>query len=173
MGDFSDYEEFTWIATIIGVRGVRGEVRVKYFTNYPEFYLNTKLFYIETKKKLFPIKVLRFKSVKKGWIIFFEGIETREAAEKIKGNRLLLPDKKLKPLEKNEYFIHQMIGCSVEDRNGFVLGKVTNFLETAANNVFEVRNGEKEFLIPDVPHIVLELDIEKQRMIINPIPGLI
>ena len=173
MGDFSDYEEFTWIATIVGVRGVIGEVRVKYFTDNPEYYLNTKFFFIENNKKLLPIKVLKIRAAKKGWIIFFKGIETRDAAEKIKGSRLLLPDKKLKPLENNEFFIHQLIGCRVEDRNGCFLGKVTDFLETAANNVFEVQNGKNEFLIPDVPHVVLELDIKKQRMIINPIPGLI
>ena len=173
MGDFSDYEEFTWIATIVGVRGVRGEVRVKYFTDDPEYYLNIKLFFIETEKKLLPIKVLRFNSAKNGWVVLFEGIETRDAAEKIKGSRLLLPDKQLKPLEKNEFFVHQIIGCRVEDSNGVFLGKVTDFLETAANNVFEVQNGKNEFLIPDVPHVILELDIENQRMIIDPIPGLI
>ena len=52
MGDFSDYEEFTWIATIVGARGVGGELRVKYFTDNPEYYLNTKLFFLENQRKL-------------------------------------------------------------------------------------------------------------------------
>jgi len=173
LGDFNDYEDYTWIASIVGVRGVRGEVRVKYFTDSPEYYLKTKTFYIESEKELHPMKVRRLTSAKKGWVIFFEGIETRDDAEYIKGNRLLLPDKQLKPLEKNEYFIHKLIGCRVEDMNGCFLGNVTDFLETSANNVFEVQNGKKEFLIPDVPHVVLELDIEKKQMIIDPIPGLI
>ena len=173
MGDFSDYKEYTWIATIVGVRGVSGEVRVKYFTDSPEYYLNTKLFFLENQRKLIPRSVLRLKSAKKGWLIVFEGIETRDDAEKIKGCRLLLPDKQLKPLEKNEFFVHQLIGCRVEDKSGCFLGNVTDFLETGANNVLEVQNGEIEFLIPDVPHVVLEFDIEKQRIIIDLIPGLI
>ena len=86
---------------------------------------------------------------------------------------LLLPDEQLKPLESNEFFVHQLIGCRVEDQNGLFLGEVTDFLETGANNVYEVRNGKNEFLIPDVPHVVLELDLEKQCMVIDPLPGLI
>ncbi|RTZ84575.1 MAG: 16S rRNA processing protein RimM, partial [SAR324 cluster bacterium] len=42
-----------------------------------------------------------------------------------------------------------------------------------ANNVYEVRNGKSSFMIPDVPHVVLELDVESRRMKIDPLPGLI
>ena len=86
---------------------------------------------------------------------------------------MLLPDEQLKPLESDEFFVHQLIGCRVEDQDGRFLGEVANFLETGANNVYEVHNGESEFLIPDVPHVVLELDLEKQLMVIDPLPGLI
>ena len=50
MVDSIDYEEFTWIATIVGVRGVSGEVRVKCYTDSPEYYLNTKIFFLENQK---------------------------------------------------------------------------------------------------------------------------
>ena len=91
----------------------------------------------------------------------------------LKGCRLLLPDDQLKPLDSNEVFVHQIIGCRVEDQKGRILGEITDFLETGANNVYEVSNGSSAFLVPDVPHVVLELNVEKQRMVIDPIPGLI
>ena len=172
MSDYS-YENYTWIGTIVGVRGVKGELRVKHFTDCPEYYLNTEFLYLENKKNLLPKRVLKFKLAKKGWSILFEGVSTRDAAEKIKGCRLLLPDKQLKPLEKNEFFVHELIGCRVQDMNGCFIGNVTNYLVTPANNVFEVKNGKKEFLIPDIPHVVLKLNIKTKRMIIDPIPGLI
>ncbi len=173
MSDFSDYDDLTWFATIVGAHGIKGAVRVKFFTETPEYYLSVKLFFLENARQLLPIKVSRILPAKKGWIIFFEEIDSRNAAEKIKGCRLLLPDEQLKPLESDEFFIHQLIGCRVEDQNGLFLGEVTDFLDTGANNVYEVHNGESEFLIPDVPHVVLELDLEKQRMVIDPLPGLI
>ena len=53
------------------------------------------------------------------------------------------------------------------------MGKISDVLETGANNVYEVRNGRCSFMIPDVPHVVLELDVESRRMKIDPLPGLI
>ncbi|MEC8981181.1 MAG: ribosome maturation factor RimM [SAR324 cluster bacterium] len=173
MSDFSDFDDLTWFATIVGAHGTKGAVRVKFFTETPEYYLSVKLFYLENAGQLLPLKVSRILPSKKGWIILFEEIEDRNAAENIKGCRLLLPDEQLKPLESDEFFVHQLIGCRVEDQNGRFLGEVVDFLETGANNVYEVHNGESEFLIPDVPHVVLELDLEKQLIVIDPLPGLI
>ena len=173
MSNFSDYDDLTWFATIVGAHGIKGAVRIKFFTETPEYYLSIKLFFLEDSGQLLSLKVSRIISAKKGWIVLFEEIDSRNAAENIKGCRLLLPDEQLKPLEADEFFVHQLIGCRVEDQNGCFLGEVTDFLETGANNVYEAHNGESEFLIPDVPHVVLELDLEKHCMIIDPLPGLI
>ena len=107
------------------------------------------------------------------WIILFEGINSRNDAEALKGCRLLLRDDHLRPLEANEFFFHEIIGCNVEDQKGRILGEITDILETGANNVYEVSNGSSAFLVPDVPHVVLELNIETQKMVIDPLPGLI
>ena len=173
LNKFSDYADLTWFATVVGAHGIKGAVRVKFFTETPEYYLSVKLFFLENSGQLLSSKVSRILPSKKGWIVFFEGIDSRDAAENIKGCRLLLPDEQLKPLETDEFFVHQLIGCRVEDQNGRFLGEITDFLETGANNVYEVQNGDSEFLIPDVPHVVLELNLEKHCMIIDPLPGLI
>ena len=76
-------------------------------------------------------------------------------------------------LEANEFFLHNIIGCRVEDQKGRILGKITEILETGANNVYEVSDGSSVFLVPDVPHVVLEMNVETKRMVIDPLPGLI
>ena len=173
MSDLSDYDELTWVATIVGAHGIKGAVKVKYFSDAPEYYLNAKLFFLETASQLRSLNVLQIRPAKNGWIILFEGLNSRNDVEMLKGCRLLLPDDQLKPLESNEVFVHQLIGCSVEDEKGQILGKISDFLETGANNVFEVQNGTSNFMVPDVPHVVLELDLEAQQMIIDPLPGMI
>ncbi len=173
MSFFNDYDELTWVATIVGAHGIKGAVKVKYFTETPDYYLNVGLFILENDGQLKNLKVLRIRSVKNGWIILFEEVDSRNTAERLKGCRLLLPDGQLGPLKPGEVFIHQLIGCSVEDKNGIYLGEISEFLETGANNVFEVRNGKNSFMIPDVPHVVLDLNIESRRMTIDPMPGLI
>ena len=79
----------------------------------------------------------------------------------------------MRPLEANEFFLHKIIGCRVEDQKGRILGKITDILETGANNVYEVSDGSSVFLVPDVPHVVLEMNVETKRMVIDPLPGLI
>ena len=173
MTDYNDYKEHTWVATIVGVHGIKGAVRARYLTNTPDYYLKENTLFLEKAGILSALNVLRINQSKNFWIILFEEINSRNDAEYLKGCRLLLPDSRLRPLQSNEFFLHQIIGCSVEDQKGQILGEITDILETGANNVYEVSNGNKAFLVPDVPHVVLELNIETQRMIIDPLPGLI
>ena len=84
-----------------------------------------------------------------------------------------MPDNHLRPLEANEFFLHKIIGCRVEDQKGQILGKIIDILETGANNVYEVSDGSSVFLVPDVPHVVVEINVETKRMVIDPLPGLI
>ena len=173
MTDYNDYDEHTWIATIVGVHGIKGAVRARYITDTPDYYLKEKVLFLEKTRRLSALNIIHISQSKNCWIILFEGINSRNDAEVLKGCRLLLPDDQLKPLESNEVFGHQIIGCRVEDHKGRILGKITDFLETGANNVYEVSNGSSAFLVPDVPHVVLEFNGHTKRMIIDPLPGLI
>ena len=173
MTDYNDYDEHTWIATIVGAHGIKGAVRARYVTDTPDYYLKEKVFFLEKEGILSALNIISINNSKNCWIILFDEIHSRNDAEVIKGCRLLLPDCKLRPLEANEFFLHKIIGCQVEDQKGRILGKITDFLETGANNVYEVSNGSSAFLVPDVPHVVLELNVESKRMIIDPLPGLI
>ena len=172
MTDYNDYDEHTWIATIVGAHGIKGAVRARYVTDSPDYYLKEKVFFLEKDGILSALNLIRISQSKNCWIIIFEEINSRNDAEVLKGCRLLLPDDHLRPLESNEVFLHQIIGCRVEDQKGRILGRITDVLETGANNVYEVSNESSAFMVPDVPHVVLELNVETQRMIINPIPGL-
>ena len=173
MTDYNDHDEHTWIATIVGAHGIKGAVRARYFTNTPDYYLKEKLFFLEKEGILSPLNIISINKSKNCWIIRFDEIHSRNDAEVIKGCRLLLPDDHLRPLESNEFFLHKIIGCRVEDQKGQILGKITNILETGANNVYEVSDGSSVFLVPDVPHVVLDMNVETKKMVIDPLPGLI
>ena len=173
MTNYDDYKEYTWIATIVGAHGIKGAVRARYLTSNPDYYLKEKALFLEKTGILSSLNIVSINQSKNCWIILFEKINSRNDAEVLKGCRLLLPDDRLRPLQSNEFFLHQILGCRVEDQKGQILGEITDILETGANNVYEVSNGNKAFLVPDVPHVVLELNIETQRMIIDPLPGLI
>ena len=173
MNDYNDHDEHTWIATVVGAHGIKGAVRARYFTDTPDYYLKEKVFFLEKEGILSALNIISINKSKNCWIILFDEIHSRNDAEVIKGCRLLLPDNHLRPLEANEFFLHKIIGCRVEDQKGRILGKITDILETGANNVYEVSDGSSVFLVPDVPHVVLEMNVETKRMVIDPLPGLI
>ena len=173
MTDYNDHDEHTWIATVVGAHGIKGAVRARYFTDTPDYYLKQKVVFLEKEGTLSALNIISINKSKNCWIILFDEIHSRNDAEVIKGCRLLLPDNHLRPLEANEFFLHNIIGCRVEDQKGRILGKITAILETGANNVYEVSDGISVFLVPDVPHVVLEMNVETKRMVIDPLPGLI
>ena len=70
MSEFRDYDDLTWFATILGAHGIKGAVRVKFFTETPEYYLSVKSFLIENEGKLRNLNISRILPSKDGWIIF-------------------------------------------------------------------------------------------------------
>ena len=64
MSVFNDYDELTWVATIVGAHGIKGAVRVKYFTDTPDYYLNVELFFLESEGQLQSLKVLQIRPTK-------------------------------------------------------------------------------------------------------------
>ena len=173
MTDYNDHDGHTWIATVVGAHGIKGAVKAKYVSSTPDYYLKEKVFFLEKEGILNALNIISINNSKNCWIILFDEIHSRNDAEVIKGCRLLLPDNHLRPLEANEFFLHKIIGCRVEDQKGRILGKITDILETGANNVYEVSDGSSVFLVPDVPHVVLEMNVETKRMVIDPLPDLI
>ena len=156
MTDYNDYDEHTWIATIVGAHGIKGAVRARYVTDTPDYYLKEKVLFLEKSGSLNALKIIRINQSKNCWIILFEEIDSRNDAEVLKGCRLLLPDDQLKPLESNEVFVHQIIGCRVEDQKGQNLGKIKLVDMRLNEAIFE--KEDKSFIIIDFNNVIREAD---------------
>ena len=161
------------IGVITGARGIRGEIKVKPLTDHPERFNNLKsiMLYKNDIFSNFEIKRLRF--FRNLILIFFSGIDTRDDAEKLTGAELVVERNELFELEPDEYYWFDLIDMSVITTSGKYIGKISRILEGAANDVYVVMNGQKEYLIPAVKQYIEEVDLEQKRMIIEPIPGLL
>lgn len=101
-----------------------------------------------------------------------EGIDTPEQAQTLRG-RVLYMDRNDVELEEGTYFVQDLIGLEVSDADsGEVYGTLTNVTATGANDVYQIKNGDKEYLIPAIPDVVVKTDIEGGKMLIRPIEGL-
>ena len=106
-------------------------------------------------------------------LLRLEGVSTVEEAEKLRGH-ILYMDRDEVELEEGVYFIQDLIGLEVLDADtGASYGKLTDVLQTGANDVYEVRDESgKTVLIPAIPDVVLETNLDAGTMQIRPLEGL-
>ena len=125
------------------------------------------------RKELIPLEVERVKYFKQFVIVKFRGLNHIEDIEKfVKKNLYVTRDQAVK-LKKNEYFIADLIGLQVEDEEENELGTLTDVLATGANDVYVVEQNGKEVLIPAIRQCILDVDLEKKRMKVHLLEGLL
>jgi len=94
----------------------------------------------------------------KGLVACLEGIADRNAAESLSGWYVAAPRDSLPRTEENEYYWCDLVGMTVRDEAGELLGEVTGLISTGAHDVLQVRDGDTEHLIPFVSAYVLDVD---------------
>jgi 16S rRNA processing protein RimM len=170
-------EKWFNVGKIVNTHGIRGEVRVISRTDFPEerYKLGNKL-YLFMPKSSDPIEltVKSHRPHKNFNLLTFEGYENMGLVEKFKEGILKVPDSQLGELEENEYYFHEIIGCTVTTVSGEELGKVSEILTPGANDVWVIKGkGGKEILIPYIEDVVLKVDIKEKQITIEPLEGLL
>ena len=151
--------------------GVQGEVRVELMTDLPERFKWLKTVYVGERNPR-PVAVESVRFHQEFVLLKLAGYPTRTEAEALRNELLQVPEEEAIPLEEGEYFLHQLLGLEVQTEDGQSLGRLTDVLETGANNVFVVSGADGEHLIPDIPDVVQAVDVAGGRIIIRPLPGL-
>lgn len=163
--------EFIVIGQITKPHGVRGELRVKPYTDEPERFTWLERVYVgETSPRLMDVEQAR---VHQGMVLLkLTAVSDRDAADALRGEWLMVPEAEALPLEEGEYFLFQLEGLAVFSDEGEALGSIASVIETGANNVFVVRGEQGELLLPDIADVVQEIDFENGRMTVKLLPGL-
>ena len=91
-----------------------------------------------------------------------------------KGASLFVDRKNAVKLEKDEYFIADLIDLTVADENGKELGTLIDVMKTGANDVYIVKNEEgRELLFPAIKECILDIDFKKKTMTVHVMDGLL
>jgi 16S rRNA processing protein RimM len=104
------------------------------------------------------------------FLVKFEGSESREHAERLRGALFVRSDQ-VRELEADEYWPHDLIGCEVVTTTGDSVGEVSRIVPGAAQDLMVV--GSDEALIPMVKEIVVSVDTGARRVVIDPPEGLL
>lgn len=163
-------KRFLEIGQIVSTHGIKGEVRVNPWCDSPDFLKKFKTLYFD-KNGESSLKVI---SRIHGNIVLMkiDGVDTVEDAAKLR-NKVLYMDRNDAHIEKNSYFIQDLIDCKVCDADsGKEYGVLSDVSQTGANDVWHIKNGENEYLIPAIPDVVISADVEKGIILIRPLKGI-
>ena len=162
-------KEYLEAGKIVTTHGIRGEVKIMPYTDTPELLCEfDRLFIGKDKAELY---IERARVAKNMVIAKIEGIDTVEAAEKYR-NKVLFMHRDDLELDEDTYFIQDLIDMEVKDADsGFVYGKITDVLQNGANDVYVIK-GDREYLVPAIPDVVISTDIDSNIMLIRPLEGL-
>lgn len=167
---------FLAVGYIQGIHGLRGELRVDLYTDFPErFTPGTRLYLGEELEK---VEVAGARLHKQLLLLRLVGVESREEAATYRGVWLFIREEDAAELEEGVFWVHDIIGMAVQSDEGRALGTVREVLFTGANDVYVVEtlpnvNQGRDLLLPAIEEVVRSVDVEGRQMIVHLLPGLL
>ena len=159
---------------IVKPHGILGWVKVQVLSSNPGRFREGNAFILEGREGGDRLVVQGVKATPGETILVkFEGLDTRDQAELIRGKRLFITPEETGEPPPGCFWEHQIVGLVVKTTEGLELGKVREVMETGANDVLVVRQGRREHLIPMIEDVVKEVDLERGVLVIFPMPGLL
>ena len=163
-------KEFLEIGKFVGTHGVRGMVRIQPWSDNGDFLTQFKKFYLDGGKE----KIEMNKITPHGNVVIaaVKGIDSIEEAEKLRGKVLYIKRDDAR-LPEGRYFVSEIIGSNVFDADtNALLGVLSDVSPTGANDVWHIKSGEKEYLVPAIPDVIVNVDINTDTVIIRPLKGI-
>lgn len=151
------------IGEVLKPQGIRGELKVKTFTDFPEDVKAFGTVYIEDK----PYKILSFRVGTDGAAYMgLRGIPDRNAAELFRGKKLEGKRDDAPALEEGRYYIVDILGLSCETEEGEQLGMVER-IDNLASDVYTIEKAGKKILFPAVKGVIAKVDLENGKLIVK------
>ena len=150
--------------------GVRGEVSFKVLTDFPERLVAGKTVFVGPDYREMTLAGRRGSLDR--MILAFEGVRDRDAAGNLRSQLVHVRTAEVPALPDGEIYVHELIGMAVHTGDAY-LGEVVEILATGANDVLVIRTpGGEERLIPAIDQVLVEIDLENDRIRAELLPGL-
>ncbi len=156
------------VGIISSAHGIKGDVKVKTFTNPPENIGIYEVFFEDSDE---PVKLkIKRPSGENAFVVALPGIKDRNNAEKLIGKELYTEKSKLPKLPENQYYYNDIIGLEARLGDGDTIGKVEAMYNFGAGDLIEIRtcSDKKTRIFPFNKQNVLEVNISKGFVVINP-----
>ncbi|MBQ2917235.1 MAG: 16S rRNA processing protein RimM [Clostridia bacterium] len=167
-------EEYFEIGQIVNTSGLKGEIKIKPFTDDITKFNNFKTIYVSIKKELKEFEVEKVRFSKNMVFLKLKGIDTIEEAENYRNLYIKRKRDKEEKLEEDTYYIVDLIGCRVYADDQKELGEVVDVFSTGSNDIYVVKDElGKQVLLPAIKDVIKNVDIENRTIIVHLLEGLI
>ena len=167
-------ENLLLVGTVIRPHGLEGRLKIKSYARAEESFLDRGIVFLRTASGETREHAVESVNPHKNVLLFkLEGVNSLEQAEEYRDAEVWIERETSAPDEEEEFFWHELIGLRVYLNTGQCVGTLSHILETGGNDIYVVREGEKEVLIPAIHEVVKKIDLKNQRIIIAEMEGLL
>lgn len=165
-------EDWVAVGEVAAPFGMRGELKVRPLTDFPERFARTATLYAGEDHTPHAVEAARIHGAQV--VLRLAGIASVEAAEVLRGATLWIPASELMPLPQDSYYLHDLVGLRVRHIDGRTLGVVGDVLTGVGNDLLVVRDPHTgaETLLPAVKEFIKRVDVAGGELLVEPIPGL-
>jgi 16S rRNA processing protein RimM len=162
-----DAENLLLIGRVIRPHGLKGLLRIISYAESGESFLRAGRVLLKPgSSEMSEFKVASITASGKAILLSLEGISSMDAAERYRGAEILIPKSALRKEADDEFFWFELIGLDVYLKSGRFIGILKEIINTGSNDIYVVKDGEKEHLIPALHGVVLRIDPAEKRMLV-------
>lgn len=161
--------EFITVGKILAPWGVEGRLKVDVITDFPQRFAPSSTVYVDGQRMT--IESVQWHKGKA--IITLDTANSIEDAQRLRGKLIEIHRSQVYPLSEGQFYHFQLIGLEVWTTQGELLGNIAEILSSAGNDSYVVRGAEGEVLIPAIEDVVKSIDIDRGRITIEAIQGLL
>lgn len=150
------------LGVIVKAQGIKGEVKVKPYTDTPDVLCRLKSVLIDGSE----YEITSSRSDNTATYFKLKGVDDRDMAETLRSKEIYVDKTKAPKLPKDRYYIDDLIGCNVYNDLGEQLGKLINILQNGANDVYVIKGAKGEILVPVLKSVIDSINIKKGEIIL-------
>ena len=167
-------QEFLEVGQIVNTFGIKGFVKVNPFTDDINRFDELKKVYIKNKSNKKVLEIEEVKYHKNMVLLKFKDIDKVEDAENLRNSYILIDRKDQKQLDKDTYYIVDLLGLEVYTDENELLGKLEDIYNTGSNDIYVVKDElGKQILLPAIKDVIKEIDIDGRKIVVHILNGLI
>ena len=165
--------EYLLVGRVVKPHGLRGEVLIRVLSDNPSrFAAGSELLWGPDLDSALPVSIVSSRDHKGALLVYFDGVHSLEEAELLREWLLFVDASEVGELDDNAFWEHQVIGLDVVHADGHPLGKVAEVFSRPAQDLWSIQTPSGEVLFPAAKELVVSVDIDAGKVVIDPPEGL-